>query len=322
VSDEVLEKDVLTGVSQGTLNKLKKAGITTVKQLAATPIPQIVTRAEVGEKTAAKAVLLAQKKTRFYKTALELLEEREETVDRLTTGIPELDGNMKGGFESGCITELIGAFGSGKTQMCYTAAVLAQLPEREGGLDGKVIVIDTENTFKPDRVYEIAESRELDPVKTLTNIHVKAAYSSQSLEETVGTLSAKLQEGGFKVVIVDSMASHFRGEYMGRQNLPTRQGKLGGILSNLLRFARVFNLVVLVTNQVTANPSGWGNPEKPALGNIMAHAGTHRIWLRKGRGLMRIAKMLDSPNLPETESRFFLTEKGVEGIEEESASED
>lgn len=204
---------------------------------------------------------------------------------------------------------------SGKTQVCFNQTVMVQLPPPEG-FGEKAIVIDTEKTFAALRVAEIAESRGLDLMETLQNIHIIEAYNSQHLEILVRGLPEKLQEGGFGLVVVDSLIGHFRSEYIGRENLAPRQQKLGAVLSNLLRVAESFNLVVLVTNQAQANPTQWGNPNRPAGGHIMGHGPAHRLWLRKGRVNLRIAKMIDSSYLPEGEAPFYITAGGISGPEE------
>lgn len=312
-----LEKGLLEGVSQGTINKLRAAGLVTLLQIAVVPPKEIIERTDIKSlDTASKVVVLAQRAISRYRTAAQYYEDETADTRKLSTGIAEFDDILRGGFELGSITELWGRFQMGKTQMCYTVAILVQNAEEEGGLNAKALVIDTENTFKGIRVAEIAEARGLDVQQTLENIHIIRIYNSDHLEATIRALPETLQEDNYGLLIVDSMATHFRGEYVGRGVLAERQGKLAGILQNLMRVAESFNLVVLVTNQAQANVTGYGANEQPALGHIMAHACTHRIHFRKGRGLMRIAKIYDSPILPPNEARFLLTEKGAESVEE------
>ncbi len=200
---------------------------------------------------------------------------------------------------------------SGKTQMCFTLAVIVQRPVEEGGLDGKTLYLDTERTFVPERIYEIAECLGYDPVETLKNIHPVEVYNSEHLNILVDNLHILLAEDNYKLVVVDSIIGHFRSEYQGRGNLAPRQQALGKVLGNLLRIALSEHVAVVVTNQVISNPSGYGGGDKPAGGNIMAHAGTVRVQLRKGRQGIRIAKIIDSSYLPEGEAPFRIVDKGI-----------
>jgi len=315
--ETILEKDTLKGVGPTTIKKLKDAGLVTLLQVAVVNPLEIVERTAMGMDTAVKVTSLAQKAISGYITAGEYFKQRTTEVKYLTTGSKEFDEILAGGFESGVITELAGPFASGKSQLCYTTSVLVQLPKEQGGLNAKAAFIDTEKTFASRRVAEIAESRGLDVDEVLNNIMVTKAYNVQHLEIIIRGLPTLLQTGDFGLVIVDSLATHFKSDYIGRETLAPRQQKLAAVLKNLLGIAESFNVVVLVTNQAQANPTQWGNPNRPALGHVMAHAGTHRLWLRKTRGAgIRIAKITDSPYLPEREARFKLTEKGVVDVEE------
>ena len=315
--DTELDKGVLAGVGSTTIKKLKDAGLVTLIEIAVTPPLEIVSRTGMTIETAKKVTTLALKSLSMYKTADEYHEERLLTVKRITTGSKKLDGILGGGIESGVITELIGEFGASKSQICYTLSVLTQLPEDQGGLDGKVLFIDTENTFSPDRIHQIASTRELDVHKIMSGIHIVRAYNSQHQEQIIRDLPIKLQEGNYKLIILDSAISHYRGEFVGRGTLAERQQNISSFLGNLLRVAESFNLAVVITNQVQGNASGFGAPWKPTGGHVMAHAGTHRVHLRKGREGKRIAKIIDSPYLPENEASFLITEKGIVNIPED-----
>lgn len=315
--ETILEKDILKGVGPTTIKKLKDSGLVTLLQVAVVNPLEIVERTGMGIDTAVKVTSLAQKAISEYITAGEYFKQRSTEVRYLTTGAKELDDILAGGFESGVITELTGEFASGKSQLCYTTSVLVQLPIEQGGLGAKAAFIDTEKTFASRRVAEIAESRGLDIDEVLNNIMVTKAYNVQHLEIIVRGLPTLLQTGDFGLVVVDSLATHFKSEFIGRETLAPRQQKLASILKNLLGIAESFNVVMLVTNQAQANPTQWGNPNRPALGHVMAHAGTHRIWLRKARGPgIRVAKILDSPYLPEREARFKIATEGIIDVEE------
>jgi len=205
----------------------------------------------------------------------------------------------------------------GKTQICLTLCVMAQLPLENGGLNGNVVYIDTEGTFMPERIFQIANALGLDPHKTLGNIFLARAYNSSHQCLLTDHLFKFCPENDIKLVVVDSMIGHFRGEYIGRENLSERQQTLNSQLHKLLRLTEAFNLPVIVTNQVIANPAQFfGDPNKPAGGHVMAHACTHRVYLRRGSKGTRIAKVIDSPYLPENKTRFKITEKGIEDVQE------
>ena len=236
---------------------------------------------------------------------------------RCTTGSERLDEILGGGVETQALTELIGEYGTGKTQLCMMLAVTAQLPPEEGGLGGNVAFIDTEGTFMPERIYQIAEARSLDPNKIANNILVARAYNSNHQGLLINHLFTMVPENNVKLVVVDSMISHFRGEYIGRDNLAERQQKLNMYLHKLIRLAEAYNIAVVITNQVQTNPAQYfGNPIHPAGGNVMAHACTHRVMIKKGSRGTRVARVIDSPYLPDKPAYFIITERGIEDIPE------
>jgi DNA repair protein RadA len=197
-------------------------------------------------------------------------------------------------------------------------SVTAQLLHEKGGLEGNVVFIDTEGTFMPERVYQIASAMGLDPEEIANNILLGRAYNSSHQCMLIDHLFTLCKQNNVKLVIVDSMISHFRGEYIGRESLSERQQRLNKYLHKLVRLAEAYNLAVVVTNQLQANPAAFfGDSNRPAGGNIMAHACTHRIFLRKGSKGVRIAKVIDSPCLPERTASFLITEKGIVDVPKE-----
>ncbi len=122
-----------------------------------------------------------------------------------------------------------------------------------------------------------------------------------------------------KLVVIDSLTAHFRAEFIGRGQLADRQQKLNKYLHSLMKMAEQFNLAVYVTNQVMANPAMmFGDPTTAIGGNIVGHACHFRLYLRRSRKNSRVAKLIDSPNLPDNECIFYVGNKGVsdeEGIE-------
>ncbi|MGD2200519.1 MAG: DNA repair and recombination protein RadA [Candidatus Bathyarchaeota archaeon] len=313
---EIIEPGMLKGVASTTVKKLHKAGFTTLKSVAVTPAREIADMAGMGDNTAIKVCRLARMEVDpGFIPALEILDMRQH-MTKCTTGSNELDRILGGGVETGAITELIGEFGTGKTQICFTLSVTAQLPVEEGGLDGNICVIDTEGTFMPERLSQIAEEKGLDPTKTLERILIARAYNSEHQIILINSLPELVEKSGIKLVVVDSMIGHFRGEYIGRATLSERQQKLGGCLSKLLRVAEAFNVAVVITNQVLSTPDVmYGDPNKPTGGHVMAHACTHRVFIRKGRKNTRLARVIDSPSLPEEKIRFAITAAGIEDPE-------
>ncbi|MGZ7124278.1 MAG: DNA repair and recombination protein RadA, partial [Halobacteriota archaeon] len=215
------------------------------------------------------------------------------------------------------ITELYGEFGSGKTQVAHQLAVNVQLGHERGGLDGSCILIDTENTFRPERISQIAGGLDLDPEGVLRTIHVARAHNSNHqilLVEAASELSEQLKatERPVRLLIVDSLTAHFRAEYVGRGTLADRQQKLNKHLHDLMRFGTLNNAVVLVTNQVQAKPDAFfGDPTRPIGGHILGHTATFRLYLRKSKGGKRIARLVDSPNLAEGEAIFSVESEGI-----------
>lgn len=313
----------LEGVGPSTLSKLRAAGITTIEALSVTPVKELVDRLKIQEETAYRLIEQARKIMNYgFMKASELLEMRKN-IERCTTGSKNVDKILGGGIETQAMTELIGDYGVGKTQLCMTLAVVAQLPPEQGGFGSNVIYMDTEGTFSPERVHQIASKRGLDGRKILDGIVVARAYTSDHQCFLIDCLFRKVPEEKAKLVIVDSIISHFRGEYIGREDLSMRQQVLNQYLHKLLRLAEAYNIAVVVTNQVQANPVVfYGSPERPAGGHVMAHACTHRVHIRRGKGGTRVAKVIDSPYLPEAKASFIITAKGIEDTDAEPEEEE
>ena len=313
----------LEGVSPSTLSKLRAAGITTIEALSVTPLKELIEGVKLQEETAYRVVEEARKLMNYgFVKAAELLERRKD-IQRCTTGSAKLDKILGGGVETQAMTELIGDYGVGKTQLCMTLAVLAQLPPEQGGFGSNVIYMDTEGTFSPERVYQIVSKRGLDGKRVLDGVVVARAYTSDHQRFLIDCLFKKVPEEKAKLVIVDSIMSHFRGEYVGREDLSMRQQILNQYLHKLLRLAEAYNIAIVVTNQVQANPvMFYGNPERPAGGHVMAHACTHRVYLKRGKSGTRVAKVIDSPYLPEGKASFIITAKGIEDTTKEAEEEE
>ena len=305
--------DKLPGVGPATAEKLRDAGYTDIMSIAVASPKELSDAAEVGESSGAKIIQGARKLADVgkFETGTILLEKRLK-IGRITSGSKSFDELLGGGFETQSIIELFGEFGSAKTQIAHQLCVTVQLPTDLGGLNKQAFFIDTENTFRPERIQQIAESLDLDVDNVLENIHVARAYNSSHqmlLVEKVKELSKEIPAG---LLIVDSLTAHFRAEYVGRGALADRQQKLNKHMHDLLRWSDLNNGVVCVTNQVSSKPDAFfGDPTRPIGGHIVGHTATFRIYLRKSKGPKRIARLIDSPHLPEGEAVFTVSDKGI-----------
>jgi DNA repair protein RAD51 len=242
------------------------------------------------------------------------LEERKR-ITRITSGSKQLDNLLGGGFEANSITELFGEFRTGKTQICHTLCVTCQLPKSDGGGEGKAIYIDTEGTFRPEKLAPIAERFGLDPKEVIENVFYARAYNSDHQNRLLLQVCGLMCEHKFSLLVVDSATALYRTDYSGRGELSTRQMNLAKFLRNLQKIADEHKVVVVVTNQVVATVDGnsfAGNDKKPIGGHIMAHACQTRLYLRKGPKQNRICKIYDSPSLPEDETTYAITDRGID----------
>jgi len=311
-----MDIEELPGVGKSIAEKLREAGFSSLESIAAASISEIK-EAGLGESSAIKIINAARKNLDMgFETGLDVLKKREQ-VGKLTTGSEEFDNLLGGGIETQAITELFGKFGSGKTQLGHQLSVNVQLPKERGGLEGTAIYIDTENTFRPERIQQMSKHLDLDPDDVLKNIHVARAYNSDHQMLLAEKAAELAKEYNTKLVVVDSLTAHFRAEYTGRGTLAERQQKLNRLLHTLQRkIADLHNVAVVVTNQVMARPDIlFGDPTAPIGGHIVGHTATFRIYLRKGKGDKRIARLIDSPNLPEAECLFEVTTNGISDAE-------
>ncbi len=302
----------LPGVGPKIAEKLMEAGYTELMVIATASPAELAAVAEIGEGVAARIIAAAREALDMgFETGLAVLEKRK-SVNKLTTGSKELDALLHGGLETQSITECYGAYGSGKTQLAHQLAVNVQLPKDKGGLNGNALFIDTENTFRPERIEQMANALGLDPKKTLENVFVGRAYNSDHQILLVEKAKDIIKEYNIKLIIIDSLTSHFRAEYVGRGALASRQQKLNQHLHTMQKIADTYNCVVYITNQVMAKPDViFGDPTEAVGGHVLHHAATFRIYLRKGKGDKRIARLVDSPHLPDGEAVFRITPEGI-----------
>lgn len=307
-----MELEELPGVGAVTAEKLREAGYKTIESIAIATPAEIKEATGIGESAALKIINAARDSLKMgFMTGLEVLKKRE-AMRKITTGSRALDELLGGGIETQAITELFGEFGCGKTQLCHQLAVNVQLPPEKGGLGKGTFYIDTENTFRPERIVQMAEALELDPEKVLENIIVARAYNSDHQMLLAEKAEDLIREKDIGLIVVDSLTSHFRSDYSGRGMLSDRQQKLNRHMHTLQKMSDIHNLAVVVTNQVMAKPDFFfGDPTAPIGGHIVGHNATFRIYLRKSKGGKRIARLIDSPNLPEGEAIFTVKQEGI-----------
>ncbi|KAH6683112.1 Rad51-domain-containing protein, partial [Halenospora varia] len=323
------------GVGATDIAKLKSHNIHTVASLLACTTRRLLrikgfsdTKVEKIKEAAKKmavcsSILLRRKNTNHQQpsasgfiTAAELGQVRKRCI-RISTGSKQLDTCLNGGFQTMSVNEVFGEFRCGKTQLAHTLAVIAQLPREMGGAEGKVAYIDTEGTFRPERIMEIAERfGAVDPDQACENIAYARAQNSEMQMELLDGLAASFATNEYRLLVIDSIMSLFRTDYIGRGELSERQQVLGQFLRRAAQMAEEFNLVVFMTNQVQSDPGASAlfasaDGRKPVGGHILAHASTTRLLLRKGRGEERVAKIVDSPDCPEREATYIITTGGI-----------
>ncbi len=319
---EDLRLDSLAGVGPVTTRKLSDAGIHNVMDLIVRGPVEIADITGMEKDTAEKIVNKARQHlveggllSKDFVSASEIYK-RRQSIGKITTGTNCLDTLFDGGIETQALTEVYGEFGCGKTQFAHTMSVMVQKTKEEGGLEGGVLYIDTENTFRPERIVTIAKANGMDPDKILDNIIVARAYNSAHQTLILEESGAIIEENNIKLLVVDSAVGLFRAEYLGRGTLSARQQKLNHFVHLLVRIAETYDCAAIATNQVMASPDVFfGDPTRPVGGNVVAHTSTYRIYFKKS-GKKRIARMVDSPHHPEEEVIFALGEAGVIDPEE------
>lgn len=308
----------LPGVGPATSQKLRDLGYHTVESLAMATSRELEP-VGVSEKKAFQIIDAARSAVGVnFIRADELLKMRQ-TVARLTTGSQAIDKIVAGGLETQTITEFYGEYGSGKSQFCHQLCVNVQLPPERGGLNGGVLYIDTENTFRLERIIQMAKHLGLDPEQVVKNIIYAEAFTSDHQMFLLENADEIVKANNIKLIIIDSLTAHFRSEYIGRETLASRQQKLNKHMHRLIALARAFNAVAVVTNQVMAKPDQFfGDATHPIGGHIVGHTSHTRFYIRRAsRGPVRIVRLVSSPYLPEGEEIIKVTENGIEDVTEE-----
>jgi len=307
------ELEDLPGIGGVTADKLRNAGYDALSQIAASSPHELAEAGEFGVEAAKKAIAAAKDAVETgFETADQILE-RRKGVKRITTGSKSLDELLGGGVETQSITECFGKFSSGKSQVGFQLAVNVQFAlKEEDSPPPRVLFIDSESTFRPERIVQLAEGAGLDPEETLKNIFVARAENSNHQILLLEKAEEMIQKENVRLIVIDSLTSQFRSDYMGRGALSERQQKLNKHVHTLQKYADKHNVAIYVTNQVMDNPAIlFGDPTTPIGGHVLAHAATYRVYLRKSKESKRIARLIDSPSLPEGEAVFKVTTKGV-----------
>lgn len=302
-------------ISATDVKKLIEGGFCTVESVAYALKKTLMNVKGISEAKADKLQVEAKKLVDMGFTTAAIKHQERADLVRLSTGSKDLDELLGGGIETGSITELFGEFRTGKTQLCHTLCVTCQLPVAEGGGEGRALYIDTEGTFRPERLVGIAERYGLDPTDVMDNVAIARAHNSDHQMTLLREAGGMMIAARYSLVVVDSATALYRTDYSGRGELAARQQHMAQFLRALQRICDEFGVAAVITNQVVAQVDGAAmfnpDPKKPIGGNIIAHASQTRLSLRKGRGENRVCKIYDSPTLPESEAIFSIGEDGI-----------
>ncbi len=309
------------GIPAADIKKLIEGGVHTVESLAHKSKKELCEIKGISDAKVEKLQQVAWGVVPMGFTTATVIAENQAEKIMVTTGCKDVDTILEGGLEAGSITEIYGEYRCGKTQFCHTLAVTCQKEVDMGGGEGKCLYIDTEGTFRPQRLQQIAEAHGLCPESVLENVAYARAHTTAHQNQLLVAAASMMAETRFSLVIVDSATALYRTEYNGRGELSSRQVSLGRFLRNLQRLADEFGVAVVVTNQVVAanldGASMFAGPSLKAVGgNIMAHATTTRLWFKKGRGENRMVKIISSPYLPERDAQFGIQDGGITDAKE------
>jgi DNA repair protein RadA len=292
--------------------KLAESGYRNFESVAVATADELAAAVDIGKATAQKVIDSARGLLQIGFETADKVYEKRKVVGRITTGSKNLDSLIGGGCETQSITEVYGSFRSGKTQIAHQIAVNVMLPSEKGGLDGRALYIDCEGTFRPERIVQMATGVGIDPKEALKNIWCARAYNSDHQMLLSQQASELIKKENLKLIIIDSVMSHFRAEYIGREMLSRRQQKLNKHLHFLQRMADIQNVAIFITNQVMAKPDTFfGDPTEAVGGHILAHVPQTRLYLRRSKGNRRICRLVDSPWMPEGEAVFLITPEGI-----------
>lgn len=334
----------LSGVGPATKDKLIDAGFDRYEDIAVAGTGELTGEiSNMSDDKAQKIINAAREEADVggFQTGAEALEERKD-IGRITSGHSEIDEILSGGFEEKAISELFGEHKSGKSQFTHQLCVNVQLPPEHGGNGKRAIFVDTEDSYRPERIEEmvrglddeiLADCMERDNIDGtpddedamnelvelfLSRVHGAEARNSNMqmmLVEKAEEIVQEYRDADFPVglLVIDSIIGHFRAEYIGRGELANRQQKLTQHMDDLTEFASRYDAAVVIANQVMANPDQYfGDPMQAAGGNVVKHRSTFRIKLRQGKGDKMVFMLEDAPNLPDGQTPYLVETSGIE----------
>ncbi|MBI2663084.1 DNA repair and recombination protein RadA [Candidatus Woesearchaeota archaeon] len=306
----------LPGVGSATAEKLMESGYTDLMSIAVASPAELVDACGMGDNVAKRIISVARTKLDMgFESGEDLLKKREQII-KITTNSKAFDSLIGGGVETGAITEAYGQYGSGKTTLAHQLAVNVQLPRDKGGAEGMAVWIDSESTLRPEFIKKLAEAKGLNGEEALRNFRGVRSFNSDHQMLLAEKVEDLIKEGlPIKLIIVDSLMSHFRSDFSGRGQLADRQQKLNKHMHALMKLANKYNIAVYITNQVMARPDVFfGDPTEAIGGHVLAHASTYRIYLRRGKKGTRVAKLVDAPAMPDGEAIFEISEGGIRDV--------
>lgn len=315
ISEESKQNLILSlkGVGPISFEKLTLAGYTSLEDIASSNPRVLASKTDFSESFSKNLILEAKKyiPLELFETAKDI-KERRDKLSKISTYSKNINDLLNGGIETQSITEFFGESSAGKTQLCHQLAAICPQKKELGGLDGLVLIIDCENTFRPSRIEDICNNNSFDPSETLDKIFVTRVFNSNSQILILDQLEKFKAKNKIKLIIIDSITTHFRSEYLGRGFLSERQQLLNSHLKDLHLFSIKNDCAIVITNQVMSNPDAMFGPSiKPIGGNVLAHAATHRIQLKRGVGIERKAKIISSPDLEGREILFKISRAGI-----------
>lgn len=324
--EEILDEDSIEnlkdcpGIGETIISKLRAANFETLSSLCIYRSADISEKSGVGLETCQKITEFARSNRKVLEFAhgYETIKKKEEDREHITTMSKSLDELLGGGIETQALTEFYGAYGASKTQLAFQLCVTVQLPKDKGGLNGKAIFLDSEGTFRMERIESMSKALNLDPKIVFENIYKMRLFNSEQQILCVEEIKKLANKEPIRLLVIDSLTALFRSEFLGRGTLADRQGLLNKHIRELNNFAHLYNVAVVATNQVMANPAVmFSDPTTPVGGHIMGHGSYHRIYLRRaGKEGRRVARVVDSPLLPESEALFCIKEEGIRDADE------
>lgn len=307
------------GISTADISKLQESGLHTIESIAFQTKSQLINDSGISNNQADKIIDTVSSIFHIgFSLASSYYQQRRNLI-YIQTGSTVLDSILGGGIESNSVTEVFGDFRSGKTQLCYTLAVTCQLLNQDHQSIRKCLWIDSESTFRTERLIPIADRFHLDSQEVMNNIVWAKAYNTDHQSQLLAKASELMTQSNFSLLIVDSVTNLYRTDYCGKDELNNCQIHLSKFLRKLRQLADEFKIAVLITNQVESQVDGgftiFNSYIKPIHGNITGQFSQTRLYLQKGMGQTRKCQIYQSPSLPQEEASFAITNIGISDID-------